>query len=149
MNVVEIQFLKNRHCRENTRKLEECKRKISQFSNYVFGSSGIIFILWAIYPLFTNTSKKLDENPNQFYKNILSLWYPVTVNTYNRYFYCFYVVEFGIIIYFAYSLLVDNFVVYIGLVIVIQSKILTQAFVNIGRQDKHNIANKTNSKIIS
>lgn len=149
LNVVEIKFLKSRHCRENTKKLEKCKTNISQFSNYVFGSCSILFLLWAIYPLVTNTNKKLNETPNQLYKNILSLWYPVTINIYNQYFYLFYGVEFVIITYFAYSILVDTFVVCICLIMTTQYKILTKAFAIIGRQNKPNTLNKTNSKIIS
>lgn len=149
LNVVDIKFLKSRYCRKNIRKLKECKTKISQFTNYVSCFCCVIFVLWVIYPLVTNTNKKLNENPNELYKNILSLRYPVTTNTYNQYFYFFYVVEFGIIIYFAYSILVDNFVVCTCFIIATQYKILTQGFKNIGRQDKHYIANKTNSKIIS
>lgn len=149
LNVVKFKFLKSRYCFENIRKLKDCKTKISQFSNYVFCFLSIIFILWVIYPLVTNTNKKFNENPNEFYKNILSLRYPVTINTYNQYFYFFYVVEFGIITYFAYNILVDNFVICICLIIATQYKILTQAFINIGRQEKHYIDDKINSKIIS
>lgn len=145
LNVLEIKFLNSPYCLENTRKLKEQKIKLSKFTVYFLICCCIIFVLWASFPIVTNVNK----NPNAFYNNILNLWYPVTIKIYNQYFYFFYFIEFMIIFYYSYSLLVDNFLVCLGLVIAFQYKILAQAFANIGRQDKSYTATKTYGKIIS
>lgn len=151
LNVLEIKFFKSKslYCLENTKTLKENKTKISQFTIYFLICLFIIFLLWVTYPLIINTSKKLNENPNELYNNILSLWYPVTIKIYNQFFYFFYFFEFGIMLYYIYSLLVDNFLICLGLIIAIQSKILTQAFANIGRQVKPHTVTKVYGKIIS
>lgn len=149
LNIANIHFFKSQQCRENKRKLNECKTKILKISKYVFYLYFTVIILWVIAPLVANAKKKLNQNQNGFYKNILNLWYPVTINTFNQYFYFFYITEFVVVICLRYSIFIDNFILCFSLFINTQYKILTQAFSNIGQQDKSNTDNTTNGRIIS
>jgi len=56
----------------------------------------------------------------------------VNINTYNQYFWVFYVIEIVIMLYFIIATVFDTFIVTICLVIIVQYKVLEETFAKIG-----------------
>lgn len=131
-----IHFLKSKRCEEHSKKLELVRDKSIYLTNFVFGSAAITFIIWMINPLVINSYLiKTGNSQNQRYQNIFNMRYPVTIHTYNQYFYVFYGIEIMMGIFVLYStVLIDTFLVSLSWVMITQYDILKTAFENIGNE---------------
>jgi len=137
--VARIQFLKSERCRKyRVEILEKVRNKSIKLTNFIFGFSFVTSIIWMTYPLVINLIMiATDQINNQRYQNVFNMRYPVTINTYNQYYFVFYAIEVILAFFILYnSILIDTFLVSFCWVIIAQYEILTEAFGNIGYEDK-------------
>lgn len=132
-----IRFLKSKQCEKHRNKLELVRDKSIRLTNFVFSSAAVTLLIWMIYPLVTNSFLIRARNPlNQRYQNIFNMRYPVTIHTYNQYYYVFYGIEAIMGVYILYSsVLIDTFLVSLCWVMITQFEILKNAFENVGHKD--------------
>lgn len=131
LDVTRIQFFKSHHCRKHFNKLKKRKDELIQLTNYTFGLSILTYIVWIVYPICANSFMETSENVNQRYLNVLNLRYPVSIYTYNKYFYIWYAVEVVAAGYFCFSTIIDTFLVSLCYILITQYEVLAQSFGNI------------------
>jgi len=137
-DVTRIHFLKSEQCcKFRNEILEKVRNKSIRLTNFIFGFATMTFIIWIIYPLVVNFFLiKTDQNNHQRYQNIFNMRYPVSINTYNQYFFIFYAIEVIIGSFILYnSILIDTFLVSFCWVLIAQYEILSKAFENIELKD--------------
>jgi len=126
-----IHFLKSEKCcKYRNEILEKVRNKSIKLTNFLFGFATMTFIIWTIYPLVVNFFLiKTDQNNLQRYQNIFNMRYPVTINTYNQYYFFFYTIEMILGFFILYnSILIDTFLVSFCWVLIAQYEILSEAF---------------------
>lgn len=134
LDITRIHFLSSTYCKINEKRLKECQSILVQFTNFAFKATFMMSIVYMINPLATNLDMKTSENINQKLRNILNILYPVNVETYNKYYFVFFVMESIILAYNFYSLLIDMFLLSISFIITHQYEILAHTFERIGAQ---------------
>jgi len=144
LDVMRVQFLKSQHCRKHRRILEKFKNKFSSYSKYLIIIYFTTVVLWMLYPLTVNIDIEKNRNGNVRYESILNLPYPVNINTFNQYFWIFYVIEIIILLYFTIALVIDTFIISLCLVITVQYETLHKAFASIGNENESDIKGKLN-----
>ncbi|CAH1710664.1 unnamed protein product [Aphis gossypii] len=133
-----IHFLKSEKCcKYRNEILEKVRNKSIKLTNFIFGFATMTFIIWTIYPLVVNLFLiKTDQNNLQRYQNIFNMRYPVTINTYNQYYFFFYTIEMIMGFFILYnSILIDTFLVSFCWVLIAQYEILSEAFGSIEYKD--------------
>jgi len=133
--VTHTHFLKSEQCcKYRDEVLEKVRKKSIKLTNFIFGFAFMTFVIWMIYPLAVNFFMlATDQINNQRYQNIFNMRYPVTIKTYNQYYFVFYGIEVIMGAFILYnSILIDTFLVSFCWVIIAQYEILTSAFGNIG-----------------
>ncbi|KAE9539565.1 hypothetical protein AGLY_004817 [Aphis glycines] len=102
-------FLSNNYWKQNKHKINKCGKKFAKiFPWYLF-----IFLMtafaWSIVPIVVNNhvaSKETQNDENIYMTNVVNMRYPITAKTYNKFYKGFYVLEFIVVWYSAYGLVV-------------------------------------------
>jgi len=135
LDITRANFLKSRSCLLHNETINKYRETSIRISYYIFRYYLTVFITWLIIPV----SLKIfvtQKNPNQRYSNIYNMRYPVSVISYNKYYYAFYIMELGFLVFNAYiATTVDIFLISICLVFISQYKVLRQAFERVGHDD--------------
>jgi len=133
-----IHFLKSEQCCKFKNKiLEKVRNKSIKFTNFIFGFAFMTYTIWIMYPLVVNFFFiTTDQNNHQRYQNVFNLRYPVTINTYNKYYLFFYTIELILGFFILYnSIFIDTFLVSFCWVLIAQYEILSEAFGSIEYKD--------------
>lgn len=136
LHVSHKDFLSSKGCKKNYKKLVTCGKRFARiiFPFYLSISSAAT-ILWIITPICLNkyVIKEEIQSENNFRKsNIINLKYPVSVETYNTFFYAFYIMEFTTMIYSFYGVVTfDLFLIVILQLISTQYDVVRSAYANL------------------
>lgn len=138
LDVTRIHFLSSsKSSKINEERLKKCQQLLVRFTNAVFILEIIMCLVYMINPLVVNLDLKKIGNVDQKLRNILQMQYPVRVDTFNGHYYVFFVMESITLVFNAYSLFIDSFLLSIAFVITNQYKILTHTFERIGAQGEY------------
>jgi len=130
--VTDLMFLKSKHCRDNIQVLYKHRNRNLKLTNSYFYLGIIIIFQWFIFPIIIN-SFIAYKNDNQRKENIINRQYPVDINTFNKYYFLFYIFEFIIAMKSIYLIMmIDILLLSIGWAIIVQYEVLAVAFKNVG-----------------
>jgi len=87
LDVTRIDFLTSKLCRKNINFLYDRQECIIKLSNLYYYIIHILFAQWTLYPLVIYVYK--DNTSIHRYQNIFNLSFPISVGTYNQYFFIF------------------------------------------------------------
>jgi len=135
LDVTDLNFLKSKQCRNNIKILYKYRNEALQLTNLFHNFCVFVIVEWMIFPIMINSflSYKTD---NQRLENVINRQYPVDVNTFNKYYFLFYVFESIIGIKTVYLvLLIDVLLLSIGWAIIFQYEVLAVSFKNIGHNE--------------
>lgn len=114
-NVAHESFLSNKYCKQEKYKLNNCGKQFARIFPWYFFMFFMTAFAWSTIPIVVNynsASNETQNNENIYMTNIANLRYPITVKTYNKFYKSFYVLEFIMVWYSAYGLVVfDLFIV--------------------------------------
>lgn len=136
LDMTRIHFLSSSYCETNEKKLNKCKNVLIRFTNCLFGAIIVLNLMYTTRPLATYLGTQTSGNSNQKLPNVLNMQYPVKIETHNKYYYVFFIMEAIIAIFDAYSILIDTFLLSIALVVTYQYEILADTFERIGIQEE-------------
>jgi len=134
LDITRIHFLSISYCKINEKKLKECQSILIHFTNFAFRATILMLFVYTMNPLTTNSGMKTSGNSNQKLRNILNIPYPVNAETYNKYYFVFFIMESIILAFNFYSILIDMFFLSISFIIIHQYEILAHTFERIGTQ---------------
>jgi len=133
-DVARLDFLKNKQCRKNINLLYECRDWIIKATNSSILIIIVICTQWMLVPLVINT---FDDTVNGRKQNAIYFRYPVSIQTYNQYYFMFYIVELIFITYGTYALvIIDILIMSFCWVLIILYQILTKSFADVGYANK-------------
>jgi len=134
-SVSRFDLLKSKHCRKNVNVLNGYRDRSIKITNYFVLFSSTVMMQWILYPLRAIAFTR-PENENSRFQNIMNLRFPVSTNTYNQYFFGFYLIEVVVSIFIMYAMIMpDIFLMSVCWAIIAQQEVLTRAFKNVGHED--------------
>lgn len=136
LDMTRIHFLSSSYCETNEKKLNKCKNVIIRFTNHVFGAIIILFMMYTMSPLATYLGTQTSGNSSPKLSNVLNMKYPVKIETYNKYYYVFFIMESIMAIFDAYSIFIDTFLLSIALIVTYQYEILAHTFECVGIKEE-------------
>ncbi|XP_025207395.1 uncharacterized protein LOC112603161 [Melanaphis sacchari] len=137
LDVTYLNFFKSKQCHNNVEILYKHRNRTLKCTKLYYNFCTLVIIQWVFYPIIIN-SFIANKNDNRRLENVINRPYPITVNTYNRYFVLFYIIETVIGIKSVYSLLmIDILLLSIGWAITVQYEVLAAAFKNIRHDVDH------------
>jgi len=133
-NVAHESFLTNKHCKQDKYKLNKRGKQFSRIFSWYFLMFIMTAIAWSVVPIVVNNhaaSNETQNNENIYMTNIANLRYPITVKTYNTFYKGFYALEFIMVWYSAYGLVVfDLFIVALLQLLATHYEIISSAYEN-------------------
>lgn len=134
--VTRLCFMTSARCREHISVLYEKRDKLIKLINFYSVSIVVVVSQWLIFPHMFNMFI-MSEDANKRKMNVLNFIFPVSIQTYNQYFIAFNVTEIIISLFIVYiSFITDVFLIFISENITAQYEVLSQAFKNIGYEEK-------------
>lgn len=142
LSVTRIDFLTSKQCSNHINILHRYRNtsiKITYFLSFIYVLTTSV---WLITPLLFNTFMGTPEAERiRRYDNIFNFRFPVTINTYNHYYFLFYFTEGIIILFIGYGIfIIDLLLISISYVLIAQYEIHAQAFNSI-RQNLQDLQN--------
>lgn len=138
-DVVRLNFLMSEPCCKHIIILKESRDRSIKFTNYYVVLPFAVTLQWLIFP-FAYKMFVDSENTNHRLQNIFNFRFPVTLNTYNKYFAIFYIMEVIIAIFFCYFLsMIDVLFISFCRVISAQYDVLTRALERFGHENDKQI----------
>jgi len=135
LDATRIDFLTSKLCRNNTNSLYDQRERIIKVTDLYYYVLHIVFVQWTLYPCLFNAFD--DTTSIHRYQNILNLRFPISVGTYNQYFFIFYFLELIVLYYILYNLIsYDILIMSMCWVITHQYKILAKSFADVGYENK-------------
>lgn len=135
-NVAHESFLSNKYCNQDKYKLNICGKKFARIFPWYFFLFFMTAFSWSIVPIVTIvnyhvTNEETNCNENIYMTNIANLRYPITAKTYNTFYKSFYALEFMMVWYSAYGLVVfDLFIVALLQLLATHYEIISSAYEN-------------------
>lgn len=132
-----IDFLKcSRHSELITENFVTRCKKSTKITKWIARSFLIGLILWVMGPFIAN-EEYTAPNSSHRYQNIINIKFPVTVKTYNNYYFVFYFMEVAVGFCIVYgSVLVDAFLMSFCWIISAQYQSVTKAFATFGHNNE-------------
>ncbi|KAE9536449.1 hypothetical protein AGLY_007238 [Aphis glycines] len=119
-----------------------CK-KSTEITKWIARSFLIGLILWVMGPFIAN-EEYTAPNASHRYQNIINIKFPVTVKTYNNYYFVFYLMEVAVGFCIVYgSILVDAFLMSFCWIISAQYQSVTKAFATFGHKNELSFPEET------
>lgn len=143
LNVTRINFMTSKQCSKYIDILYKYRYSSIKITNFLSTFITMTLLAWWMFPIFVNYvfNSKSDDEITPRLENINNYRYPVSIETYNHYYYIFYLIEAfsGIIIEYG-ILIVDVLLISISYVFIAQYEIHKMAFANIGHDHNHHIS---------
>lgn len=134
LNVAHESFISNKYCKQDKYKLNISGKQFVRIFPWYFFLFFMTAVSWSIVPIVVNNqveSKETQNNENIYMTNVANLRYPITVKTYNTYYKSFYALEFILVFYCAYGLVVfDLFIVALLQLLATHYEIISSAYEN-------------------
>lgn len=153
VEVTRVDFLTS-YARYRTEALKKCSTRSLQITYVYSVCCYTLLVLWYMIPFAVRnthvTVRYRDGTYCDYRLNVHNLYVPVSSQTYNEYFTCFYVLEvaFGFC-YIAFTVMFDNFVVSMCLAISSQIETVAEAFESLGyKLNKLHLTNGMQQTII-
>jgi len=139
--IAQLDFLTTKECINYNKLLYKQREKNLKFAINFLIFSFVVCIQWFIFPLLINEIIHF-ENLNVRAQNVLNLCFGVSPQTYNKYYFIFYLLEIipASILAFVF-IIMDTLIISICLAIIYQQDLLIYAFKNIGYEDNPTIGN--------
>lgn len=141
-NIAHESFFSNKYCRQKYFKLVHHGHRLSTIFIWYFILFMSTGIMWMIVPIVILNNHHVDNiqtqnNENIPKINVINLKYPISVNTYNKFYNTIYVIESVMTLYSAYGLVIfDIFLIAILQVISTYYEIISSAYEHIPFTDK-------------
>ena len=142
LTVSQLNFLMSKQCFKHLNVLYDYRDRTIKITNYFFVFTVIVLIQWIIFPIMLITFTESDvENIRS--PNIMNLRFPVTTQTYNQYYFIFYLMEVAISAFPIYVIMVtDTLVLSFSLVIISQQEVINRVFKSIGHEENSQSSKK-------
>ncbi|KAL4090821.1 hypothetical protein QTP88_025591 [Uroleucon formosanum] len=135
LKVSQLNFLKSKECLKHLNVLHDHRDRTIKITNYFFVFSVIVLIQWIIFPIMV-TMFTASEVENTRLPNIMNLRFPVSTQTFNQYYFIFYLMEIAISTFPIYVIIVtDTLIMSFSLVIISQQEVLNRVFKSIGYEE--------------
>lgn len=135
LKVSQLNFLKSKECLKHLNVLHEYRDRTIKITNYFFVFSVIVLVQWIVFPIMVITFTA-SEVENTRLPNIMNLRFPVSTQTFNQYYFIFYLMEIAISTFPIYVIIVtDTLIMSFSLVIISQQEVLNRAFKSIGYEE--------------
>ncbi|XP_025191437.1 uncharacterized protein LOC112591739 [Melanaphis sacchari] len=134
-NVTRFNFLKSKDCCKNINILCGYRDRVIKITNHFSLFSLIVMSQWILFALVRSAfTSPEDENIRQ--QNILNLRFPISIHTYNQYYFILYLTELVISVFVAYVMILSDILLMSWCwSIIAQQEVLSQAFRKIGLED--------------
>lgn len=134
-NVAHESFLSNKYCKQDKiYKFHDSGKQFARIFPWYFLMFIMTALAWSIVPIVVNNQAAINEtqnNENIYMTNIANLRYPITVKTYNTFYNGFYALEFIMVWYCAYGLVVfDLFIVALLQLLATHYEMISSAYEN-------------------
>ncbi|XP_060875404.1 uncharacterized protein LOC132948778 [Metopolophium dirhodum] len=135
LNVAQFNFLTSKRCFKHLNVLYNDRDRTIKITNYFFVFTVIVLIQWILFPFMVITLTESDVE-NSRSPNIMNLRFPVSTQTYNQYYFIFYLMEVAIAAFPIYVIIVtDTLILSFSLVIISQQEVINRAFKSIGYEE--------------
>lgn len=136
LDVTKLTFCTSNACSKNIRTLNKYRNKTLNITNFFVIFTSVVFIMWLLCPLTLIAFTSPDVT--DFHKpNILNLPFPVRLETYNKYYALFYIIESVISMNVSsYMVFFDSLFIIICMSMIAQYKVINRAFRYIGYEKK-------------
>jgi len=142
LNVAQFNFLTSKQCFKHLNVLYDDRDRTIKITNYFFVFTVILLIQWIIFPIIVMTLTESDIE-NSRTPNIMNLRFPVSTQTYNQYYFIFYLMEVAIVAFPIYAVIVtDTLLLSFSLVIISQQEVINRAFKSIGYEENSQSSKK-------
>jgi len=142
-DVTRLNFMTSKHCCEHLKTMSECRDRIIKITNIYFVIVSILGLQWMLYPLTLHVFATYENDNQSFMPNIFNFRFPIDIQLYNQYYGILYAIEVTILFFIFYVIIFfDIYVISLCLIITSQFQVLSQAFENIGHQEKYQTAGK-------
>lgn len=133
-NLTKLDFLRNEFNKKNMNILRESRdRNIKITYLYLIGTLMVV-IPWQIFPFATYMFTTVNDNLR--FQNILNLRFPVTISTYNQYFFIFYIMEWLIFVSTVFVMIITEvFFITFCCAIIGQYELIEETTKNIGHEN--------------
>lgn len=142
LNVTRINFITSQQCFKYVKILNEYGHSSIKISNFVSFFINATYLTWICIPFLVNNfrNSKSDDEVTQRLENINNFRYPMSIESYNRYYYLLYFIEMGASTTILYGIsIVDVLLISISYVFIAQYEIHKEALANIGHEQNHYI----------
>jgi len=134
LNLTRLKFLTSSQCSKYTRLLHENHINSITITNVFSSFAAIVALLWVVSPIVVNVYMIKSGIQFESYENIFNFQYPVSLRTYNQYFFIFYTFEIILSVFLLYCLtLFNSLFITFAFVLITQYEILALAYENIGQ----------------
>jgi len=140
-DMARLDFFKSKLCRKNINMLYDCRDWILKATNCFIFVILVLCIQWMLIPLVMNA---FDDTVNHRNGNIIIIRFPVSIQTYNQYYFIFYVIELLLVFFSGYTvIIIDILIMCFCWIIIILYQILTKSFADVGYTNKPQSGEKT------
>lgn len=141
-----VHFFTSEQCITHINVLQLYRKRSIQITNLIFGLYVMTGIMSLVSPLVLNAlymaTFKAEE---QRYENIFNLRFPVTINTYNDYYYIYYLFESLLVLFMLHTTsIIDILLISISYGLIAEYEVLARAFENIGHEEEHQNGKRNN-----
>ncbi|CAI6361034.1 unnamed protein product [Macrosiphum euphorbiae] len=131
LNVAHESFLSNKYCKQDKYKLYNCGKRFARIFPWYFFMFIMTAVAWSVVPIVVNNHAATQNNEHIYMTNIANLRYPITVKAYNTFYKGFYALEFIMVWYSAYGLVVfDLFIVALLQLLATHYEIISSTYEN-------------------
>lgn len=135
-DLTRLDFLRNKFNKKNANILRESRNRNTKITNLYLMVTIMAVVICLAVPLVINKFTTVNHD-NQRFQNIVNLRFPVTINTYNHYYFIFYTMEWFFFLNLIYTMTVtDVFFITFCFAIIDQYKLLENITKNIGHEDE-------------
>lgn len=145
IDITSFNFMMYKHYDMNI--LKKWQKVSLRLTYLIFITVTIVFLVWSLCPFYITKNivaktKNIDGSYSEYRLNIVNLYFMVSDNTYNEYFYIFYLIEVLIVASFLYfTTLFDTFMIMLCLAISCQLETIFHAMASLGHKKSSKIIN--------
>lgn len=133
LDVTKLTFCTSNACCKNIRTLYKYRNVTFYVANFAVVFTVALLVMWLMSPLTLVAFKSPADSTDIRKPNILNLPFPVRLETYNKYYALFYIIEWSIATYVTcYMIFFDSLFIIICMSMIAQYKVIARAFRYIG-----------------